>query len=234
MTTPTILRLAFRCNKCWQLTCADSDQVGQSVPCVCCATPLVVPEATADLLKAGEEFVTTETEPGVQIDFDNQLTPQQIYEMARDKVKQEAKESGSLEALVCSRWKRFLGSFIDSFCGMVACILGVIVFAVMGGAEGGPSVLVAAATIPLMLGICQLYMTAVEGRTIGKYCVKSKIVRLDGSPPGFFQGIILRIVAIGFLGMIPFFGLLNAIWIFMNDSNRCIHDLLAGTLVIDA
>jgi uncharacterized RDD family membrane protein YckC len=234
MTSSTTFPLAFRCNKCWQLTCADSDQVGHSVPCICCSTPLVVPEITNDAIKAGEEFTkSAESKSAVQIDFDNKLTDKQIYELAREKVRQETLESGSLMALVSSRWKRLIGAMIDSFAFVVSCILGFIVLMVLG-ADGGIPVMIAAMTVPLMLAIVQLYMTAVEGRTVGKYCVKSKIVRLDGSPPGFFQGIVLRIIAIGFLGFIPLFGLLNACWIFQNDENRCIHDYLAGTLVIDA
>lgn len=234
MSTSTTLPLAFRCNKCWQLTSAGSDQVGKSVPCLQCSTPQVVPEATPDSIKAGEEFAANaETSATTQLDLCEELTAEQIYEIARNNVRQQAIESGSLTALACSRWKRFLGAMIDTAAYLASLFLGLIVLAVLGP-DGGVSVVVAAMTVPLMLGLCQLYMTAVDGRTIGKYCVKSKIVRLDGTPPGFFQGIILRIVVIGFLGAIPFFGLFNACWIFQNDSKRCIHDYIAGTFVIDA
>ena len=195
---------------------------------------MVVPAATPESLKAGEQFIV-ESEPMAQpqIELNEEISPEQIYEIARENVRQSARESGSLDALACSRLKRFLGAVIDTAAACASAIASGIVVAILG-AEGGASVLVAALTIPAMLVICQGYMIAVDGRTIGKYCVKSKIVKLNGQPPGFFQGIFMRIIVINLLGIIPFFGLINACWIFQNESKRCLHDYIAGTFVIDA
>jgi uncharacterized RDD family membrane protein YckC/DNA-directed RNA polymerase subunit RPC12/RpoP len=238
MSISTAVTLAYRCTKCWQMTCAESDQVGNMVPCVSCSTPTVVPEATSKTIEAGEQFaVSSEVEPPPQTDLNSELTDAQINQLAREKVREEMRASGTPATLACSRWKRLFGSLIDSFAGAVALIAGVILVALMGSlsGEGGrdPLMLVVLITFPAMLGICQLYMIAVDGRTVGKYCVGSKIVNLEGKPPGVFQGIVMRIVVIAFLGMIPMFGLVNICWIF-NEPKRCLHDIIAGTYVIDA
>ena len=243
MSTSTAIPLAYRCSKCWQLTSASSEQVGQSVPCISCSTPVVVPEATPKTIEAGEEFAATEgTNDQAKIELaEANLSDEQINALARQTVKQqirqEAEDTGSYEMLGCSRWKRFIGSVIDSLAGGASMIVGFILASLLaqlgGGETDNPAVFLVVMLVPGMLAICQCYMIAVEGRTIGKYCVKSKIVNLQGKPPGFFQGIIMRIVVIGFLGMIPFFGMVNALWIF-SEPKRCLHDLIAGTYVIDA
>lgn len=160
--------------------------------------------------------------------------------MAKQKVNEEiwksAIQNGSFETLGCSRCKRLFGAIVDSIAAVASIVVGVILAMILDGTGGesrDPMLLIVMALVPAMLGICQCYMIAVEGRTIGKYCVKSKIVNLKGQPPGFFQGIVMRIIVVGFLGMLPFFGLIDACWIF-NEPKRCLHDLIAGTYVIDA
>lgn len=240
MTTSTILPLAFRCNKCWQLTCAGSDQVGSSTPCLSCSTHLVVPEADEKTLAAGAEFMATaESCPQQQINLNEELSDEQVDKMVREIADAEWKANGTPETLVCSRWKRLLGAIIDSVAAFVAIMLGLVLSMAIGaiGAQPGtqidPSVIIVMFILPAMLGICQCYLIATEGRTIGKYCVKSKIVNLKGQPPGFLQGVILRIFVVALLGMIPFFNLVNVLWIF-NEPKRCLHDYIAGTFVIDA
>ncbi len=240
MTTSAVLPLAFRCNKCWQLTCAGSDQVGSSVPCISCSTPVVVPAATDKTLGAGEEFMANgESISPQKIVLDAELSPEPITNLAREKATEEMRALGNPELLACSRWKRLLGAIIDAFAVLVAVMMGVMLAAMIGSLGGqpsdgvDPSILIVMFTLPLMLGICQCYLIATEGRTIGKYCVKSKIVNLQNQPPGFFQGVVLRVIAVGFLGMIPCFSLVDVCWIF-NEPKRCLHDYIAGTFVIDA
>jgi uncharacterized RDD family membrane protein YckC len=89
-------------------------------------------------------------------------------------------------------------------------------------------------TLPMMLGISQIFFIVTEGRTVGKYAVRIKIINQLGNPPGFLQGIVLRQFAVAILGLIPFFSLVNILWIFGNNENRCLHDFIAGTTVIEA
>jgi uncharacterized RDD family membrane protein YckC len=59
-----------------------------------------------------------------------------------------------------------------------------------------------------------------------------KIVRHDGSNPGFLQAVVMRNWLRVLLNMVPFFALADALFIF-GANKRCLHDLLAGTYVID-
>lgn len=242
MTTSTAIPLAYRCTKCWQVTTANSDQIGQSVPCICCASPMEVPAADEKNLKAGEEFVAnndSSNQPKLELGNQN-LSDEEIAKLAKatveKQIREQAVQDGAFAILSCSRWKRFFGAIIDSVAGFVSVLVGLFLAMALGSVGGenpDPTVFLVVMLVPLMFAVCQLYMIAVDGRTVGKYCVKSKIVNLQGHPPGFFQGIVMRIIVVGFLGLIPFFGLVNACWIF-NEPKRCLHDYIAGTFVIDA
>ena len=225
------------------MTTASSDQVGQHVPCVCCSSPVVVADATEATIKAGEDFaIGTDAILPEQIELgETSATHDEISNLASQKVKQQIQqqslENCNFDALGCSRWKRLFGMLIDGFAGgasvVVGFLLAVLLANIGGDDEKTPMVFLVMITVPAMFLICQWYMIAVDGRTVGKYCVKSKIVNYQGLPPGFFQGIVLRIIVVGFLGLIPLFGAFNACWIF-NQPKRCLHDLIAGTWVIDA
>ncbi len=43
--------------------------------------------------------------------------------------------------------------------------------------------------------------------------------------------VLVRMVLNGALGLIPFYSLVDALFIFRSD-RRCIHDLIAGTVVV--
>jgi uncharacterized RDD family membrane protein YckC len=65
-----------------------------------------------------------------------------------------------------------------------------------------------------------------------------KIVKFDtGQNGGFVPNVLLRSIVNGLIGSIPFIGALYALvdilFIFAED-RRCIHDHLAGTVVIKA
>ena len=59
------------------------------------------------------------------------------------------------------------------------------------------------------------------------------MVRRDGSPVSVSRVILLRNVLNGLLGMIPFYGLIDVLFIF-GDARRCVHDHIADTIVIKA
>jgi len=83
---------------------------------------------------------------------------------------------------------------------------------------------------------------AVEGfflhrssQTIGKIALGIRIVRLDGRHAGFVRTFWLRTIAVGAVALVPFIGwllvLIDIAFIF-GTSRRCIHDQLAGTIVV--
>jgi uncharacterized RDD family membrane protein YckC len=77
-------------------------------------------------------------------------------------------------------------------------------------------------------------------QTLGKRAFRLRIVRVDGRSPSPTQTVLLRAIVPFLIGgfwtgfaLGPVFGLIDALSIFRRD-RRCIHDLLAGTLVVSA
>ena len=101
---------------------------------------------------------------------------------------------------------------------------GMAAFAVMGGAF-------------LAYGIYQLVMLHRHGQTFGKKLMGIRIVRKDGSRAGLGRIFWLRYFVPGVIGNIPLLGVLFALadplFIF-GEEKRCLHDLFADTIVVDA
>lgn len=93
--------------------------------------------------------------------------------------------------------------------------------------------------VALTLGVLAWNLTWLYryGQTIGKRIVKIKIVRSDGDRASLGRILGLRIILVTILESIPFLGglfsLVNVCFIFRDD-RRCIHDLMADTVVVKA
>ena len=87
----------------------------------------------------------------------------------------------------------------------------------------------------LLLAGYQIYLLSTRGQTLGKRWMKVRIVKLDGSAPGFVHAVLLRSVVSGLPRVIPvvgsIFSLIDALFIFRQD-RRCIHDMIASTRVV--
>ena len=87
----------------------------------------------------------------------------------------------------------------------------------------------------LAIFIYQNYLVTTTGQTIGKRMAKIRIVKLDGSNPGFVYAVLLRSWLGAVISWIPLvgsiYGLVDALFIFRGD-RRCIHDHIAGTKVV--
>ena len=81
------------------------------------------------------------------------------------------------------------------------------------------------------------YLLFNRGQTIGKVAVKTKIVDLSGNIPNFGKLLVLRYLVLGLLKQVPILGVLvglvDALSIF-GEERRCLHDYIAGTLVVEA
>ena len=80
-------------------------------------------------------------------------------------------------------------------------------------------------------------LLAKHGQTIGKAIIGVKIVDTQQNAVGFAKLYVLRYLTIVFISMIPVVGsllnLLNILFIFGKE-RRCLHDRIAGTIVIVA
>ena len=148
---------------------------------------------------------------------------------------------------LAERGTRFLSHMVDAVLSLVMLVPALIA-GMQGGVfhGGGPTVLLRAFTAGatgiasglawLGLILFQAYLVTTTGQSIAKRWFRIKIVKLDGSPVSFVSGVLLRSWLILVLQQIPginmFAGLLDPLFIFRQD-RRCIHDLIAGTKVIN-
>ena len=89
----------------------------------------------------------------------------------------------------------------------------------------------------IALLIVNLIMLHRHGQTMGKRLLGVRIVRTDGDRAGLARIFFLRSLVPGLIGNIPFVGLVfsltDSLFIF-RESRRCVHDLIADTIVIQA
>ena len=83
----------------------------------------------------------------------------------------------------------------------------------------------------------QVYLLATRSQTIGKLVMKTQIVDFQtGVRADLVHALLIRAIANGLIGAIPCVGAIYSIvdicFIFRED-RRCIHDLLAKTVVVD-
>ena len=82
--------------------------------------------------------------------------------------------------------------------------------------------------------ICQAYLLAKYGQTIGKRLLSIKIVNENGyRKPTLSRSFFVRECGIYVLDWIPLLALLEILWIF-GASRKCLHDYWSRTIVIDA
>ena len=82
--------------------------------------------------------------------------------------------------------------------------------------------------------VCQIYLLSSQGQTLGKKVVNIRIVKVNTCVNGgFATNVLLRMILNGVLGIIPFYGLVDILFIFRKD-RRCIHDFIAGIHMVDS
>ncbi len=130
---------------------------------------------------------------------------------------------------LASRIDRWLASFIDGL------VLLVILPFILLTAVTDSSFWIAIGYLAIFaISLGQIYIVSTTGQTIGKRLMKIKIVKRDtGLNGGFVTNVLLRsLVGIVLLSAIPFYSLIDILFIFRDDK-RCIHDIISGTIVVD-
>ncbi len=120
---------------------------------------------------------------------------------------------------------------------LLAILQGKEQFDKLGTAQSGAGLVLVGVDILLVITVQTILLT-MRGQSLGKLCLKIRIVRLiDEGPPGFIHAVLLRWWLISLLSVVPFVGrffpIVNVCFIFRTD-RRCIHDLIAGTKVVKA
>ena len=80
----------------------------------------------------------------------------------------------------------------------------------------------------------QMILLTRDGQSLGKKALNIRIVVYrTGENGGFVPNVLLRTIVNGLIGIIPLYGVIDILFIFRRD-RRCIHDLIAGTVVVRA
>lgn len=138
---------------------------------------------------------------------------------------------------------RLAAVLLDGVPTFVIAMVGAVLAFTVGTANDGKlssfgiAVLVIMGLLILGFGIYQLVQLHLTGQTFGKKMLGIKIVRNDGSRAGLGRIFWLRMFVPGLMGAIPFagglFSLVDSLFIF-SEEQRCLHDLIADTIVIRA
>ena len=131
---------------------------------------------------------------------------------------------------LASRLERFKAAVIDS---LLIYVPTVILVSVFPKKEDIPGFAYAALGLYLLgLLLVQGGFLVARGQTIGKKLVNIQIVRSkDGQNGGFVNNVLLRTVVNGLITLIPLYLLVDILFIF-SDTKRCLHDRIAGTIVV--
>lgn len=253
MSTIAPVYVEFRCNRCWNSNCAQSEAVGTEVPCRNCGQELTVPEATPDRIARAlallEELPELNTQRSVTktnaTPLDHQFSDQELIEIARRESFVPLHQMNFRGYPTASLIARLVANVLDGVFLVGSMILGFVLvhwMAKLGIVESPFSKhrpveeirlasFLVMGILPILFVVSQWILLATSGQTIGKKLLMIRIVTESGTLPGFLQAVVLRNWLRYALSFIPFFSLIDALFIF-SDSRRCLHDYLAGTKVV--
>lgn len=163
---------------------------------------------------------------------------QNLYEPSRADVREPVSDHNIVA--LASRGTRLIAYILDSIIAsaiiFVLMFIGIMMdggFSATGEQSGGiMTLLLTFVGLVAAIGI-NIYLLAKNGQTIGKAIMKIKIVRSSGDEADLMHSFVLRYVLNGIIAMIPLYGLIDILFIF-NEDQRCIHDRIADTIVVQA
>ena len=152
-------------------------------------------------------------------------------------------DAQDLESRKASRGKRLGAALLDGVINVI-CALPIIWSLSMGDevrqgikpAAPAMGLLVLGLVLLLAAFVVNCLMVHRTGQTIGKRMLDIAIVRTDGSQMSLSRYIFVRALPVGLLGAIPYLGwivsLVDPLLIFGTE-RRCLHDMIADTIVVD-
>lgn len=140
--------------------------------------------------------------------------------------------------VLAGRGSRLAAVIIDYLAMIAAAIPGMLaLFYVDTAGQAETAALVGSGTFVLGLGAfatLQASYIVRDGQTLGKKLMRIRIVdHIDGQVPPWTRVLGMRYLVNTALRQVPLYFLIDAVFIF-GEEQRCIHDHLAGTKVIEA
>lgn len=159
--------------------------------------------------------------------------PTSPYAPPQSDVAPEAPTVPNAAQVLATRSIRLAGALLDALIYLAAMLPGFVLVLLF------PERAVLSSQVLLLgmgiVAVANIMLVATQGQSLGKRVLKIRIVKLDGSPCGFVNGVLLRSWLMAILGLVPVIGvfvsLFDPFFIF-GEERRCLHDYLAGTKVI--
>ena len=234
--------IEFSCSQCHATIRVPDSAAGKKAQCPSCAGITPVPSSAiapqSSLLASGSTLATTSP-------FKEDVTVGgnpfgDVGGAVSSHLHTTHRSNGTAfdESQLADRGSRLLAAIVDGF--VVAgplFVFAVGIFVASGGREPSSEAVafagLAGVFFMFLLVVYNMYLTSVYGETIGKRVASVRIVNdIDGLPPGFVNGVLLRSWVVVFLGTcVPLFGLIDVLFIF-GSKRQCLHDMMASTRVI--
>ena len=148
------------------------------------------------------------------------------------------------ELTLADRGTRLGAALLDGLVGLIFLLPALVLIPFMergSGQEPNP-VLAGAMGLLMVAGLIALLVVNLMwlhkyGQTIGKRILKIKVVRADGSHCALSRIVFARWLPVNLIAQVPLVGpiasLVDVLMIFRED-RRCLHDLIADTIVVRA
>ncbi|MCX6854878.1 MAG: RDD family protein [Verrucomicrobia bacterium] len=165
------------------------------------------------------------------------VAPMNPYMAPRVDVSRQASFSSGVE--LASRGNRLVAQILDMLVGIGIAIpffFSAITIDQTTGEFTSAGIIGFSISCILFLALLgyTIYLLSTQGQTLGKKWMGVRIVNYsDNGSAGFVKAVLLRLLVNGIIGVIPFYGLIDILFIF-SDDKRCLHDKIAGTHVVKA
>jgi uncharacterized RDD family membrane protein YckC len=135
---------------------------------------------------------------------------------------------------LAGRGDRLLAKIVDRAL-YLACLVPALVVAILQMRNALALAVVLGVLAVAILFIYNLTLLGDRGQTVGKRWLRIRIVRSDGGDADLGRLFGLRMCVPWLIGFVlgPLFVLPDVLFIF-GDERRCLHDMMADTLVVDA
>jgi uncharacterized RDD family membrane protein YckC len=152
----------------------------------------------------------------------------------------ETPERVPLHFALASIGNRFIACAIDHTIQVVALIVLVIFFAIItdvsniGQLSSAPKWVIALLIIlvfVLMSGYFAIFEWLWHGQTPGKRWLKLRVIREDGRPISFFEAAVRNLLREFDIMPFPFYSI-GLIFVFANERDQRVGDMVAGTVVV--
>jgi uncharacterized RDD family membrane protein YckC len=147
------------------------------------------------------------------------------------------------ELELADRGWRLLAAILDGVFAVIMIYLPAFLLVSVNGTFGQPQGEIDFEMLAVPIFLCVMgfiawaWITALLvarfGQTIAKRMLAIKVVRTDGTPASLGRIFLLRNVVNWLLGVIPFYSLVDVLFIF-GERRQCLHDRLADTIVVKA